>query len=460
MRKNSFRLMLLGALLVAISVCNNANAYEITSFPESNFWIVDSTLGTRPYSTHGSYHDSIRTEFPEVILSNPNAYQLTDTFNLQTVAMWNKVKIDLNKDFLLNVRLFFDTGKAQTNWIADGICFVLHTKDDTSLIGGGAQYLGYGYTYSVSVPPDNILSSPVVIYPSFAVAFDTEYNANEEGAAIANCNSNSQCHISYLKNGNLRVLPGTSVPMQDNCGTVGTGQWYCVSIWWDKTTDENGDTCFDMKTYMAQRYYTYEENVPGKIWHETWPPALRNTKRFYNLSDLITGLQPNSIGEAWATWGITSSTCLEANRHQIQFIKLTNKEDATTPIQTIDGAITISWEGGETSYYGYDRVLRTACGDIPVSTASAIPDTISPSMFCGNENPIIQISGGVGYWSILTDTGYVSIDTSSTFAMYQHRDTAANRDSVWVRMISGTDTTYFNFRFTPKESKRKETLLN
>lgn len=94
---------------------------------------------------------------------------MTDTAFYMRSAIWNnKHKIDLNKNFVLDFKLYFDRG---LHWnyqlepgdryhsISDGMCFVLHTKDSKttkdSILGTGLGYWlnqnGISYVYTTPI---------------------------------------------------------------------------------------------------------------------------------------------------------------------------------------------------------------------------------------------------------------------------------------------------------------------
>ena len=90
-------------LAVAVISISTVSAEVITSFPISNFWIVDNTQKTNPNNRAG-YSDVIFRP------SGDNAYHLTDTLTYQSIAMWSKKMINMAENWELHFELYFYTG--------------------------------------------------------------------------------------------------------------------------------------------------------------------------------------------------------------------------------------------------------------------------------------------------------------------------------------------------------------
>lgn len=147
-----FAFLFIGIISV-IATCS-LSAKIIESFPPDSFWEVDHTTPQYTYGGGRQYNPTgiIGYKYKPQNINLPNienAYQLTDTIQAMTVALWHKQKLDLNQNWQFDFELFFDTGSARVNaniqvgkaarMIADGFCFVLNNKDTLENLIGRKQ---------------------------------------------------------------------------------------------------------------------------------------------------------------------------------------------------------------------------------------------------------------------------------------------------------------------------------
>ena len=135
-----------------------------------------------------------------------NEATLTPNLNNQSGMIWSNYKIDLDKNFKVDVDLYL----GDNNNGADGIAFVIQplSKDEGSL-GGGIGYAG--------------------IAPSFAVEFDTYENlwADQTGQ--------TDDHAAIIINGNTQSNHSAIAPFS-NLGNVEDGNYHRTVINWDALT--------------------------------------------------------------------------------------------------------------------------------------------------------------------------------------------------------------------------------
>ncbi len=288
-----------------------------TAEAQFNFTVVNNT----------GYSNNLNRGFYK-LEGYEHRYRLTSEGPNQSVAMWNNKKIDLAKDFIIDMKLFFGT-KHLIDAIgredgADGIAFVMHRKNPSNLIGRNGGFLGYAYgtrpkttgtnavnTTSAADSIENMSIPGVIdmsiIDSSFAVEFDTFSNGNTEWDEQGHASDN---HISYLKDGYIDAIDGAH-QMQNDWGNAETGEWYCVRIKWVRSNGINGNDGYDLITYM-------EEYTTGEL-------TQRHTMHFNTLSELIDGLTIVN-GKAEVTWGVTSATGTTVNKHQAEYVNILNAD--------------------------------------------------------------------------------------------------------------------------------------
>ena len=320
------------------------NAEKITDFSPSNFLVINRNNYSGYIPQYGG---------------DPNTYRLTDTLSGSVaVAMWNTAyRINMNQEWLLNMRLFFDTGQYRRNWrdnkyyppghtyreISDGICWVATTQNITpNLIGENVMYIGYGGNIGYGATTGGIGSS-------FAVEFDTEWDG--DGFERTDAMGGAHCHVAYLRNANMAAIPGTFRQMQNNWANVsGIKNWICVSIFWRIGYNPDNSKYYDLLTYIKEGAW----NGSGEI-------ILRDSMRFDSLYEFIEGLELDENDSAHINWGITSGTCNNANRQMIQFSSLTMGDVFNTT-----STILIEGEGipDDTFRIAKSATVLTECGTI------------------------------------------------------------------------------------------------
>jgi gliding motility-associated-like protein len=140
------------------------------------------------------------------LLSDNSTVRLTQALGNQNGSIWNKNKINLDYDFDISTSINLGNSNAG----ADGIAFVLQNQSvNAGSTGGGLGYMG--------------------IQPSFAVEFDTYFNAGADPGTGAD-------HIAMVKNGNAANIaahsefaPPYEVEMED-------GLWHDVRFVWTAAT--------------------------------------------------------------------------------------------------------------------------------------------------------------------------------------------------------------------------------
>ncbi len=219
------------------------------------------------------------------------SYDLTEE---QRTVMWNKIPLDLTKDFLLDIELRFKKNKTDVAHCdgeeigGEGITFaMIKTKLDTEeninmlkhTIGRGMGYLGIA---------DNRISSP---FNFFAVEFDTR--RNDSSYIYKDCDyvdwedSINYDHIAFLQNS------AEHRPRQENCKPIDitmdnvkdSAFSYCVRIKWKKPDKNN------MSKILV--YVKSPRDERFRLAHKMY---------FDSLNSLITGLDSTHL----VNWGITA----------------------------------------------------------------------------------------------------------------------------------------------------------
>ena len=454
------------SIALGLFSATTADAWVISSFPPSSFFVVDRTTPdcTPPFNPNGE----IIGYKVDTVGVDKYHYQLTDTSELMTVIMWNQnpsAYLDFSKEWMMEFKLYFGTGKQNKPWDsvpADGICLVFRSvyySLNNGVIGVGTQHMGYGQTPYLN--------------SSFAIEWDTEYNdygpVNPYESAFEGSkrtNINHHCHIGLLKNSSMSDITGSFVPMQDNFESVCTDDWYCCAVYWRINRDSFGVAeNYDLLVYMSQ----------GPEGNEM---KLRRSLRFDSLSHFVKELSPNYTYTKDINWAFSSATCEEPNRQALEIVRITND---TTIVSTIPGyKATIQWEYEtdlpEKLQYGANgsRISTASCGYIRVPDDVSLPSFIRPDkIFCEKEVASISISldpsiYSGAQWSIESGNPpiYRNIDTGNVlYPIFRYRDSlATDKDSimirviVWNSMLNRHDTIYFNLLFSKSETELKDYL--
>ncbi len=245
-------------------------------------------------------------------------YRLTSaSHTYRSAAMWSTTQIDLREDFIIDFKLNF--GNRQDPKGADGIVFVMHQLNTNGLIGKNAGYIGYahrriepseigGNTALAADSIENVTFADQIpasiITPSFAVEFDTYSHGNEWDEQ----GHPSESHISYLQDAYIDAIDAAT-QIQNNWESVETGHDYCVRIKWVRTNGVNGNDGYDLITYVVERL--------------TLELTQRHTMHFNTVSDLISSA---SASNPLVTWGITSGTGGERNKHEVEYVNFINDD--------------------------------------------------------------------------------------------------------------------------------------
>jgi hypothetical protein len=491
-----------------MGICTlNAGAITITNFPESSFTIVDNTqlvAGT------AGYRDSLDAEGRTIfILTDTFPTQSLAAWYGQQLDLNKDFKFDFQIYFDIGKS---QPGSVPHNRrAAAGICFVLTTLSDLdSLIGAERWCLGYGIGCSPSVPPITdegaTLQSVNVprshISPSFAIEFDSEcgerlmddpsnatnYDDCEYGYDVsgASLGYNQRHHISYLKNGYMRALSGTYGQLQNNWANVTTGQWYCVTVVWKKMYDTSNTTPYwTMDTWINNKTLTTYPNG-SYAFQDAANPTLRCSKRFDSLGALIDGLSIDpATNTAYVNWGFTAATDpTKANKHMIRPIHFTDTlSQQQPPANSLMGdsariliAPPYDYSGtptiiNSTQYTSdaYSYEISAYCGMVwGISSVTGwhfSADTITYPIICNDVDlPHITLQDGDfdtitwqykcagidnddSIWHIRADDSH----PDSVFSVIDYHN-LCNTDSMTVMLITGSDTTYFNFRFNSSQT--------
>lgn len=124
------------------------------------------------------------------------------------------------------------------------------------------------------------------------------------------------------------------------------------------------------------------------------PLILRDSIRFYGLSDVVAGLEVDSNCQALVNWGITSATCEAANRQMVRFNRLSitepvAKERVTIGFYNIYGnwlpsstpPLTLTQTNNNPLYINTQQYARMFSGVIACDAPANLPDTIRNLQF-------------------------------------------------------------------------------
>ena len=403
-------------VLLFMCVTNEINAQNqvITSFPDSSFHRNERPLGN--YAPLGG-----------------NRHRLTRNRTGEKTAIWwvsnpgsptPHSMLDLSQDFVISFKLTFDSISYAV--IGDGFTFCMTSQPTTNnLIGDRVWFIGYG-----------------TIQNSFAIEFDTEWgdrNVSDTPFGEGGPLQGSGCHTAYLKNGSMTALPGTYKPMLDNWAGV-TGKTICVTIIWKRTNGVNSFGGYDLITYI--------NNVE------------RNNMHFAMLGSLISGLNPTN---KYCNWGVTSANCTDSE-HIVEFIKMENGYILFTSSHTIvfDG------EGipSDTFYIGGTNTIPLDCSTepIPGQPAPTITYNVVPCYGDLGQLKISVLEGmdtAFAHWELENGGSWDSVGSGSKFPIRRIIDSIPNNaDSLQIRLISGTDTIYFNIKYPKKITALKDYFID
>ena len=417
------------------------NGFTIRNFPESDFVVVDQTTHfyiPAPLNPNGLI--GYKFDTASYNSSGKFVYQLVDSVLNMKCAIWNTNRINFTKSWMLTMKIFIGngidgiggqnqnmpTGDPERD-IGDGICFI-------AVSGRNINNL-----YSLISQQTNDSIGYGGITNSLAVEYDTEVNIGSQNYPDI---PNTGAHVAILQNGSMVALEGTYNSIRDNWQGVAFDDWLCTSILC-VVDNNNGNTSYELLVYISE--------VPGG------PLRLRSSKRFYSLEDLLPGASVDSNGNAWEYWGVSAFSCPASNRYMVEFLELTNGDSVITPSYIVTIGFMEPLHPPDTFYVG--GIANTDCGKISRFGTDYInpKDTIKyDRVICHNRLKDILISVPVGmdtsaYWEYKKGSSWDSVGSGATFPIKDIIDSIPNNtDSLLIRLVSGTDTIYFNIKY-PKE---------
>ncbi|MCL2038795.1 MAG: hypothetical protein FWG85_00015 [Bacteroidetes bacterium] len=427
-------------VLVVVVICGSTTikAFVVTSFPESDFLVIDHTTYQRVMQYPPAVNISIDSTIIGYYYEGGNTYKLTDTSEFMTVILWNVAhKIDASKDFVFSCKVYFGSGRKKNNKlppktpnVADGICIIFSDKKniDSNTIGGKQANIGY-----------------VGIDSSIAVELDTERDPPQNEGFEWDASNISCHHISYIRGNSMAALDGIASPMQNNWGSVATGQWYCCNVVWRQHTTGG----YVLETYL-------EEKQSGQM-------LLRHSKHFSSLSDFIDGLSVDSNCQALINFGVSSSTCMNPNKHQIEFLELQTGNIVFGGDST---RVRILFDNCGFTGTGYSNQINAHCGNITTAydfdVDTLIVNCSGFRIVCLTEERYSDDWYNFAYFNLhnFNNPEFCYMKNGECIPFYAAEGDTINLypyiannpsdkyiDTFYIRMVAMGDTVYFGIRY-------------